>query len=418
MSLLTLNSTPAERLLGCTFSENFWSVGHVVRNGGSIVGTPVIDKGVILNGSTDSVVYRLQGHEFYSANISIVIEFWPDFDYDSDSQHYLFDTSSPYRYLVYKREDAGSNILGILLGNTTIASIASATYGPYWKVGERNVLVVSGTSGSTDAWLNAEQILTNNTTAWTPDAPTQLMVGARYSDSGTLFDGKITKVSVFNFLLTEHDAIRLYNDDVYEYKKHLVFDLPMGAAQHDPTNVQTLDVSGNDFHAEFGDGSTSTTFPTKENTIGYYFDSGDHMEIASFSDTYFNSDFSVCGTLDLRAITGDAGIWTLRDAVNDGCYLTYDEDLQRFKCHYGALYTEFTFETPDPPNICTYAVVGDADGLFYLYVNGLLKDTANISPSSISVTDTVLFLGCLANSGSPLVRLKGVMHQCIALFKV
>ena len=45
MSNLINNSTPAERAVGARFAENFETAQAVVKNGGTITGTPVIDNG-------------------------------------------------------------------------------------------------------------------------------------------------------------------------------------------------------------------------------------------------------------------------------------------------------------------------------------------------------------------------------------
>ncbi len=79
MSRLLNNSTPAERERGFSFAETFESQAKVALNGGSVTGTLTIDFGATLDGTNDSITHNLQGHEFDSANISIVVEFWPDF---------------------------------------------------------------------------------------------------------------------------------------------------------------------------------------------------------------------------------------------------------------------------------------------------------------------------------------------------
>ncbi|MBU1018241.1 hypothetical protein KKA33_04405 [Patescibacteria group bacterium] len=56
-------------------------------------------------------------------------------------------------------------------------------------------------------------------------------------------------------------------------------DLPMGTAQHDSGNNRTLDTSPNGNHAIFGDGATSTTYPTKLSPmVGYELDGGDYFD--------------------------------------------------------------------------------------------------------------------------------------------
>jgi len=53
----------------------------------------------------------------------------------------------------------------------------------------------------------------------------------------------------------------------------------MTAACHDPVNLRTLDKSGNNLHATFGNGATPTTYPTKLATRGYYLDGGDYLDV-------------------------------------------------------------------------------------------------------------------------------------------
>jgi hypothetical protein len=99
----------------------------------------------------------------------------------------------------------------LTLGGTNIASIASATYSPYWAVSEKNVIVVSGTTGDTSAWLNGNAILTSGATAWSPSATTSFYLGASAAGA-QLFDGILKSVKIFKSLLTVEDA-----EDYYTY---------------------------------------------------------------------------------------------------------------------------------------------------------------------------------------------------------
>jgi hypothetical protein len=53
----------------------------------------------------------------------------------------------------------------------------------------------------------------------------------------------------------------------------------MTAACHDPVNLRTLDKSGNNLHATFGDGATPGTYPTKLATRGYYFNGSMYLNV-------------------------------------------------------------------------------------------------------------------------------------------
>jgi len=93
MTYLNVNTTHLERkVLRASFGELFRDQYRVERNRGTIFGTPVIDFGATLNGSTDYIKFDLAGSEFNSAELSIVMKFWPDFATDEDNHFYLSDT--------------------------------------------------------------------------------------------------------------------------------------------------------------------------------------------------------------------------------------------------------------------------------------------------------------------------------------
>jgi hypothetical protein len=186
------------------FDDRFISAASVIANGGTIYGTPTIDNGVTLNGSTDYITYALDGTEFNTSNLSIIVEFYPDFAASADVEAALFCTGTTNEFTVYKRNNAGSNELGIVFNDTLIAFIAEATYSPYWNTGEKNVLVVSGISGDTSAWLNGNKILDSDNTAWTGYACTSMDVGRR-TNGTRYFDGKITKLQICQSLLSEQE---------------------------------------------------------------------------------------------------------------------------------------------------------------------------------------------------------------------
>jgi hypothetical protein len=90
------------------------------------------------------------------------------------------------------------------------------------------------------------------------------------------FAGTIHNVSIYkDFAVRLEDAVGWYNNRIYNVEP--LMHLPMLAAQNDDGNVRTLDVSGNGYHAAFGDGETSSTYPTKNTKRGYTLDSGDSL---------------------------------------------------------------------------------------------------------------------------------------------
>jgi hypothetical protein len=268
MSLLAQNSTPAEILRGISFSEGFRNRLNVARNNGLITGNPVVCDGAMLDGTNDYITYGLNGSEFDSDEISIVIEFWPDFDWDADKRIVLLDTNSN-DYRLQKLQNSGANALSLFMGGSYIADIASSAYSPYWKQGEKNTIVISGKSGDTSVWLNGIAILLNDTSVWAGSVTTvDLFIGVA-STAINLFDGTIKQVKVFKSLLTEQEAKDFYHDTTYSYMDKAILNLPMRACQHQPSNSRTLDVSGSANHAVFGAGSAE---PTKLQRRGYSLD--------------------------------------------------------------------------------------------------------------------------------------------------
>ena len=523
MSRIIANSTPAERFCRCSFSETFESKAAVVANGGVITGTPSIAHGLAtLNGTTDYITYALTGNEFNSAEISIVIEFWPDFDYDNNAESALFCTDTSVEYTVYKRNNAGSNELGILLGGTLIAFVVQGTYSPYWRVGERNVLVISGTTGATNAWLNGTQILTASATAWTPSGRTSLTIGRR-TNGTRYFDGKIGPIKVFKGLLDAQDALNYYNKNTYSYMNDCVLHLPMRAGEHDPSNTdgieliadgtteaigtaswpsgssaiitkevgtrpggsgvqvlkvafdgvaspytyqagvfvigekyaiegwaygdgatglptlytsgakiwggstdaawqrvylewtatntniqlynlsgagyvlwddvtvqkiipQTLDIA-NGNHAQFGDGSTPTTYPTKLAKRGYYFDGGDYLNAGDTTSLRLTSTGTVACFFEASNYSSDVGLIVKGQFATDRngyfLFLHGATGVVRGIVANGATKNEVDAVTPTPAGIHTAILVWDGS-LLSLYIDGKLEDTATQSINALS----------------------------------
>jgi len=80
---------------------------------------------------------------------------------------------------------------------------------------------------------------------------------------------------------------------VYNYQQNAKLWLPMTAACHDPGNLRTLDKSGNNLHATFGDGATPGTYPTKLSTRGYYLNGSSYLDVGLAPSL----DFTTIGTV-------------------------------------------------------------------------------------------------------------------------
>jgi hypothetical protein len=274
MSRLTQNTTPAERMRGCVWSENFRTSDEVASNGGSIVGSVEVDNGAKFNGLDNNYIYYSNPDTLNNSEISISIEFVPEFEADDNLSHYFLASISSGAYRVIKFSD---NSLSFTF-NTGGFTVVLSNYQSYWYVNKRNVLVVSATSGNNKVYLNGVELsVSGATSAWAPTAHSGIRVGARHTGI-QVFDGTIVDLKTFKSLLTEQEAIDFYNQTTYRYMEDAILNLPMTACNHDHDNVMTLDRSGNGNHAVFGDGATESTFPTKLVKRGYNCDS-DYFDV-------------------------------------------------------------------------------------------------------------------------------------------
>lgn len=214
---------PATR---ATWSNKFRGTADIYRADGTLYGSPtfVAGGGVVLDGSTDYITFPSTTALVYP-KVTIKVVFSPDFAYTEDAERRLFSTDVA-TYSVMKRNAANNNVLNIRLGNTNVVNVAAATYGPYWNVGERNELVVTGTSGDTDVYLNGNAVTTGAATAWSPVTYTTLAVGATTIGT-TLFDGTIYELSIFSDVWTSAEVADNASGATFQYEQLAEIYLPM-----------------------------------------------------------------------------------------------------------------------------------------------------------------------------------------------
>lgn len=200
-----------------------------------VAGSPSFSSaGVEFGGSADYIRFPAAGI-FGGVNTTVLMRFTPDFDTNDNTQRNFFDTEAgASRYFVTKAANAFNNILRIQFGNTIIQDIAEATYSPFWFINQENTLIITATSGDTNAWLNGNQILTNDTTAWSPSVNSILLLGTNQTPTPT-FDGHIKDFMVFDRILNEEERNAFDNSThgvsatskIDSLQKGLVFDMPL-----------------------------------------------------------------------------------------------------------------------------------------------------------------------------------------------
>jgi len=318
--LLTAYGRTAELARGLKWVDEFESNETVLRNGGTITGAPVVNNGATFDGANDYITYAVSGDTFEDSDtISFVIEFTPDFPTDEDANRTLVEAPIG-NYLIAKLNNASLNVLSIVLGGTNISDIPEATYSPAWVQNGRNVLVVSGTTGNTSAWLNGTLILDADATAWAATSQASFTVGATLVGADPFY-GTITSVKVFNAQLTDQEALDYCDKTTWRYREHTKLYLPMRAEQHDPTGGLVLDDSGNGYNATLPAGEE----PTKLTRRGYSYTPNDHLQTA-FSISNDRGEGTLAALVRANA-TDDAVIMGTTEDDGDHLYLSMRNQL-------------------------------------------------------------------------------------------
>ena len=172
---------------------------HFLIGDGSTASTqPTFNNpGFDLDGSTDYLLNSSATGIYNNTYQTIAICFTPDFAWDGNADYYLYDSTAAAEYSVVKEDNAASNVLTITLGNTAIASVAATAFSPHWNARGKNVLIVTGTTGDTDAFLNGKQILDSDSTAWSAANPADILLGAEQGLAGSWFNGEILHFSTY-----------------------------------------------------------------------------------------------------------------------------------------------------------------------------------------------------------------------------
>jgi len=315
----TVDAPPAEVARGCKFAENFRTAGQVVRNGGQVYGSVPIKDGADFDGVAGRAILFDSYQAFDKSATSVFAEFTPTFSPEDNLTCYMLDSEFADRSIwILALHTGPDNLLQIGIGGSGVFSVSASVFSQYWRKNQKNTLAFSGVPGANRCFLNGVLIATAST-AWTQNTSDYIVVGARY-DRTFQFRGAVHKVKIFDVALTDQELVDMHNDTTYNYPNECSLHLPMGMSEHDPDNLRTLDISGNDRHAQFGDGVTSSTFPTKTRRVGYDYDGDDFLR-------FFE------GGADL--ITGDAYTVSIQavpeyDLGTGGQYYLYDSTPNRF----------------------------------------------------------------------------------------
>jgi len=197
------DSLPSERARGLVWASVFRSAADEVAKTGTVTGTPTINHGVTLNGTTDYITYALNGQQDNLDPISFHCEFSPSFAADDGADHELFRGAGAGNFYVLKslgnslRFDAyGTNLLFAAIGD----------FQALWNVDGRNLLTCSCTTGAETMWFNGQEIDVRTAAFAAAAGSTSMTIGAQ-AGGGKYWGGVIKSLKFYNALLTEQEHL-------------------------------------------------------------------------------------------------------------------------------------------------------------------------------------------------------------------
>jgi len=317
---------------GLVFREQFINNQYVADNGGTLVGAPTVDNGITLDGSTQYATYD---GSFFANNDEITIEIWftPDFNWNEDANRYFCDSTAGSQFYIRKYDNAGNNVLRTKIGDTVIADISSASYSNFWVQGRMNHLVVCAASGDTDTYLNGNLVDEADASAWSPASPATFFVGSSNAPA-SYFDGVIKEISVYGRKLTAGEvADRLtqqtFKEPIPEFSEIW---LPLrshyydtGVSKEVTTNLGNI----NSDQIRWGDGSTTTTYPTQLSPNGIYCGGGassDFVQTPKVLSINAGESFTFSALAQPIGTAGVDYLFSFKDADANGisAYLSSD----------------------------------------------------------------------------------------------
>jgi len=234
---MTYPKIESEKVL---FRELFTNVASVTKNQGVITSVPVISKGATFDGTDDKITYPSLNNSVKTISITLTA--------DSTTEE-IIDL------------DGGTHSIEVSGGTITATGFSSPT------------IYVNGVTSST--LTTAKSTITVTTaTAVDVTAPVIGAVGA------TFYQGDIHKVSLYKEELSASEVLDEFNDTTFTELRWLV-DLPLLTNYVDgSSDTVTANRGSNGLTVKYGDGTTSSQFPTQlTHRKGITLDgTTDHME--------------------------------------------------------------------------------------------------------------------------------------------
>ncbi|MFA5999493.1 MAG: LamG-like jellyroll fold domain-containing protein [Candidatus Paceibacterota bacterium] len=274
MSLLTKYSTPAERLRGCTFADQFEDSVTVEENGGIITGATFSNLGCSIVNSSDKIIYPYTIKHTSTTPISVIADVTCNAA-TGVNQYFatIYDASSRFNIAFLYHLDG-------VLAVYNNSAFYKATVGTSFSGRHKFAVSISGTTAT--FYVDGAQIGATVVMSYGNFQPVSIKMGNAATDTRPL-NGTMRSLKVFKTALTSQEILDNYTNSTYSYENKTFIDLEMKLADHDGIANTTHDSSRNGYVMNLGAAAASR--PTKLVKRGYSFDGGDYI-ISNFS---FNS---------------------------------------------------------------------------------------------------------------------------------
>jgi hypothetical protein len=244
---------PSRAVERAIFRENFRNAADVARNGGTLVGNPVVKNGVTLDGTTQRVEYTLP--EAFLANpvTTFVVEFVPAFEFSETVLRAFFSL------------DASLNTALVRWGDGTNFRFGWGAGGQYfnnpsgWIVGQKSRIVATIKDGRQSVYLNGTS-LGSYTAAATVVHGTALCLGS--NGTGSYFKGELLSVTAHGYEFTQQDVTALESERLWRYQDKALCYFDMAEQTATLGIARTLDKSRHGHSMTLGDGVTPLDQPS------------------------------------------------------------------------------------------------------------------------------------------------------------
>lgn len=376
--------------------EDYLSSFHVLKNGGSINGNPVINHGYEGDGTGDSVKTKIP---WANVGKAFTIHFEIK-SIDSFSSKAVFGTSSGANGPMLRIASSTSAIFWNDTAATSKNLSFSALTAPF-----TGTLTYDDSTQEGSFYING--LLDETfTMGQVGNFGEFLELGGRLNGGSDSFDGNIPLFRVFSGVATAQEVLRLHDNSTFKYRNDGVARWPLNDKIGTSSFITTDVLNG--INLTLGDGITTSLFPTKlSGRNGFSFDGADSLRAADDERLRITGAISIgmwvrgflpgANSALLTKNINNSVLTNNTDTVYEISYLNADGNIY-FQFGNGTLKKNITITGSDVLNgqenliVFTWDGTTSANGV-KAYLNGRLVAEATSTISSIQAAATALWIG-------------------------